>query len=266
MNLSLTNLFIYPVKSLRGVALQEAAIVGGRLAGDREWLLVDQHDRFMHQRDYPQMARLRPVPARGGLVIEAAGRRPLQVTQPDPTVPVQFLRLWRRLAPVRPVSETADAWFTEALGVSARLMAFAAGVPAEEAPSWEVAAALQDATPFHVTCRESLEDLNTRIGSPIPMTRFRPNLVLSGAEPYAEDSWLDVRIGAATFRWVKPCTRCKMTTTDQETGERLSSEPLRTLATYRRLGSEVVFGHYFTALEDGVLRIGDGARVLALHE
>lgn len=263
MTLSLTALTIYPVKSLRGIPLEEARILGGRLHGDREWLLVDAHGHFMHQRDYPQMARLRPVPTPDGLVIEASGRRPLAVTRPDAAVPARHLRLWRRLAPVRPVSEAADAWFSVALGVTARLMAFAEDVAAAEVPSWEVDAALQDATPFHITCQESLDDLNDRIGSPVPMTRFRPNLVLAGLEPYAEDGWQELRIGPATFQWVKPCIRCKMTTTDQETGERHSSEPLRTLATYRRHGSEVVFGHYFTGQGGGVLRAGDRAEVLA---
>ncbi len=265
MSLALAELAIYPVKSLRGVAVGEATILEGRLVGDREWLLVDAHDRFMHQRDYPQMARLRPQPTADGLLIEAPGGSPLQVTRPAPTAPVEYLRLWRRLAPVRPVSATADAWVTESLGLPARLMAFAPGVPAREAPSWEVHAALQDATPFHITCRESLDDLNQRIGWALPMSRFRPNLVLAGGDAYAEDRWQEIRIGPATFRWVKPCVRCKMTMTDQETGERLSSEPLRTLATYRRFGSDVVFGHYFTGWGDGVLRIGDRAEVTALH-
>jgi uncharacterized protein YcbX len=263
MRISLTGIFIYPVKSLRGFALDKAVVVGGRFVGDREWLLLDQHDRFMHQRDYPQMARLRAVPTADGLAVDVPGRPGLLLARPAADVPVRHMRLWRRLAPVRPVSDSADAWFTAALGVPARLMSFASDVASLETPSWEVDASLQDATPFHLTSQDSLDDLNRRIGWPVPMNRFRPNLVLAGAPAYAEDSWRDVRLGPTTLRWVKPCTRCKMTMTDQESGERPSLEPLRTLATYRRLGSEVVFGQYFTALDDGTLRVGDQLEVLS---
>jgi uncharacterized protein YcbX len=265
-SISLTGIFVYPVKSLRGVALNEAVVVGHRLRGDREWLLLDPDNRFLHQRDYPQMARIRVTPTADGLALGAAGQRDLVVTRPSPDASVEYVRLWRRLAPVRHVTGSADAWLTAALGVAARLMAFAPEVASLEGPSWEADASLQDATPFHLTSQDSLDDLNRRIGEPIPMNRFRPNLVVSGAAPYAEDAWQDVRIGPISLRWIKPCTRCKLTMTDQETGQRPSGEPLRTLATYRRVGSEVVFGHYFTAGGNGDLRLGDQLQVLRTHD
>lgn len=259
----LAELRVYPVKSLRGIALQQAEIRGGRLAGDREWLVADGGGRFMHQRDYPQMARVQPRLTATGLELQAEGWPPLLVDRPGDDAPVVFAPLWRRLAPVRHVSAQADAWLSAVLGVRAHLLAFAAGVPARGGPPWETDTSLQDATPFHLTSDDSLQDLNRRSGKPVPMNRFRPNLVVSGAAPYAEDAWQVLRVGVATFRWIKPCTRCKMTTTDQETGERPSSEPLRTLATYRRSGSEVVFGHYLTAeTSDAVLGVGDEVRVL----
>lgn len=264
--ISLAGIFIYPVKSLHGIALSEASVVGRRLPGDREWMLLDQDSRFMHQRDYPQMARLRVALTDHGLVLGAPGQTDLLVVRPTPEVPVEFVRLWRRLAPVRSVTRLADAWFTTALGVPARLVAFAPDVPSREGPNWEADASLQDATPFHVTCQDSLTDLNRRSGHPVPMNRFRPNLVLTGGAPYAEDTWQDVLIGQIPLHWIKPCTRCKMTMTDQETGARPSGEPLRTLATYRRLGSEVVLGHYFTASADGVLKVEDPVQVLTIHD
>ena len=266
MTISLTGLFAYPVKSLRGVALNEGVVAGGRLKGDRAWLLLNQQNRFMHQRDYPQMARLQPMLTSDGLSVAAPGQSDLLVARPTPDVPVEYVRVWRRLAPVHAVPGPADAWFSRALGVPARLVAFAPDVSSLEAPSWESQASLQDCTPFHLTSQNSLDDLNRRIGWPIPMNRFRPNVVLTGAPPYSEDSWQDVRIGQVTMGWIKPCTRCKLTMTDQKTGERSSTEPLRTLATYRRLGSEVVFGHYFTALSDGTLRLHDQLHVLSRHE
>lgn len=266
--LELTGIFIYPVKSLRGVRLDEVAIENGRLAGDRTWLLVDSAGEFMHQRDWPQMTRVRAVPSARGIVVGTAGMPDLEVERP-PGVdagtrgPVTHVRLWRRSAPVTHVSHEADAWFTRALGVACQLMAFAPEVPALHVPSYETHSSLQDATPFHLTTEESLADLNARMAAPIPMNRFRPNVVVRGAEPYAEDAWNRIAIGGATLRWIKPCTRCVATTTDQETGERGSRDPLYTLARYRRMGSEVVFGHYLVAdTWSDRLRVGEPVSIL----
>src|SRR5687768_8286117 len=116
--LELSGIFIYPVKSLRGISLDDAPIDNGRLAGDRNWLIVDRFGRFMHQRDYPQMTRVSATPVDGGIVVHAEGLLPFEIqrsprsTQPD--APVVHVRLWRRRAPVTPVSEEADAWFTRA--------------------------------------------------------------------------------------------------------------------------------------------------------
>src|SRR5204863_2038245 len=104
-----------------------------------------------------------------------------------------------------------------------------------------VNSSLQDATPFHLTSETSLADLNARMAAPLPMQRFRPNIVVRGGEPYAEDAWRVFNVGTIGFEWIRPCTRCAITTTDHITGERPSKEPLRTLATYRRQGNQVVF-------------------------
>ena len=144
-------------------------------------------------------------------------------------------------------------------------MAFVPDAPALNVPSYETHSSLQDATPFHLTTEESLADLNARMAAPIPMNRFRPNLVIRGAAPYAEDRWKQIAVGTEMMlRWIKPCTRCVATTTDQETGERGSRDPLLTLARYRRVGSEVLFGHYLVADTWGShLRVGDRVSVLA---
>lgn len=262
MPIALTGLFIYPVKSLRGVSLDVARVEGGRMAGDREWMLVGPDGRFLHQRDLPRMARIRVLQTPDGVMVGAAGQHDLLLQPPPREVPVEHLRGWRRLTPVRHGGPAADEWFSAALGVPARLMAFAPDTPAREVPSWEINSALQDATPFHLISRDSLDDLDRRIGHPIPMNRFRANLVVTGAPVYAEDRWREVQVGDLRLRWIKPCTRCVMTTTDQETGERPSTEPLRTLATYRRVGSSVHFGHYLTGAGSSTLRLGDTLTVL----
>ena len=260
--LALTAIFVYPVKSLRGVSLDVAALEAGRLVGDRNWLLINAFGRFMHQRDYPQMARVEATITERGILVRTDGMPPLEVERPNPSDEnaraVTHVRLWRRSAPVVEVSREADEWFTRALGVRCRLMAFAPEAPALDVPLYELHSSLQDATPFHLTTEESLDDLNGRMESPIPMNRFRPNLVVRGGAPYAEDGWKTISIGETTLDWIKPCTRCVATTTDQQTGRRASRDPLFTLAKYRRFGNEVIFGHYFVATSWGErLRVGD---------
>ena len=259
--IELSGIYVYPVKSLRGVSLHDAALDDGRLSGDRDWLLVNHAGRFMHLRDYPQMTRVKMTLVDGGIVVGAEGLPPLEIERrsaPRATDEVVHVRLWRRSAAVTPVSGTADEWFSRAIGVPCRLMAFVPEVPALNLPSYETRSSLQDATPFHLTSEASLADLNGRMASPIPMNRFRPNLVVRGAAPYAEDHWKRLTVGDTTLEWIKPCTRCVATTTDQETGARASREPLFTLARYRRFGSEVVFGHYLVASQWGErLRVGD---------
>lgn len=256
----LSALFVYPVKSLRGVGVASLSVADGRVVGDRLWMLVDGAGRFMHQRDHPQMARVEVHLTREAITL----KRPdgdelvLGAEPPGAAAPVEHVRMWRRAAAVAGVDREADAWCTEALGVSCRLVRFAPTAPGIDVPPSERDASLQDATPFHLTSEDSLADLNGRMDRSIPMIRFRPNLVVSGAAAYAEDLWKTFRIGGLGFEWVKPCTRCVLTTTDHLTGVRESTEPLRTLATYRRWGREVVFGHYYTADGGtGTLSVGD---------
>jgi len=241
--IELSGIYIYPVKSLRGVSLDEGALKDGRLVGDRDWLLVNRVGQFMHQRDYPQMTRVEAALTARGIRVSTGGLDPLEIQRPTAPAPtdqaVTHVRIWRRRAPVVAVSPEADDWFTRALGVSCRLMAFVPGADALDVPSHERQSSLQDATPFHLTTEESLADLNGRMAAPIPMNRFRPNLVVRGAAPYAEDRWKVLSIGATTLEWIKPCKRCVATTTDQETGERGSRDPLLTCIS-RGLGALIL--------------------------
>src|SRR5690349_16891201 len=259
--IELTGIYIYPVKSLRGVRLDVGVLEDGRLVGDRTWLLVDADGWFMHMRDYPQMARVEATVTERGVRVDREGLSPLEIERPNfsgHSADVTHVQLWRRSAPVIPVSREADAWFTRALGVPCRLMSFVPEAAAVNVPFYEVHSSLQDATPFHLTTEESLADLNSRMAAPIPMNRFRPNLVVRGAAPYAEDDWKTIMIGDTTLTWIKPCKRCVATTTDMETGERGSRDPLATLARYRRIGNDVAFGHYLMAERWGAsLGVGD---------
>ena len=261
----LSRAFIYPIKSLRGVPAESLTIRNGRVVGDRLWILVDAAGRFMHQRDFPQMAAIDVRVISDGVEVQKAGLRPLRVHTTPPTGRiVEHVRLWRRAAPVLSVGVEADDWFTSALGLSCRLFQFADAAVGIDVPDTERDASLQDATPFHLTSESSLDDLSRRVGYAVPMIRFRPNITIAGALPYAEDEWKSIRVGTHTFHWVRACTRCLMTTTDHMTGVRPDREPLRTLATYRRHGSHVVFGHYLTCeSRSGSLNAGDEVHPVA---
>ena len=259
-------LFIYPVKSLRGVAVDAAPIRKGRLVGDREYLLLNSHGEFMDQRHFPQMARVEASLTSDGLRLRSDGFRDLDVRShanggADPST-IQ-VPLFRRTVPLRRVSAEADRWLSDVLQERCSLMAFAPDEPASNVPSFEVHSSLHDATTFHLTSEESLADLNARAGMSLPMNRFRPNLVVRGASAYAEDGWKTVAIGDTVLRWIKACARCVTTTTDQLTGERTSREPLTTLSTYRRHLFSVVFGHYLMPERWGTeMRVGDSVRIV----
>jgi uncharacterized protein len=262
----LAAIYVYPVKSLRGFQVDRARIEQGAVAGDRMWVVVDRFGNFMHQRNYPQMARVAATYSPSALLLEAPGVRPLEVPLSADAAPDErprFVRLWRRSAPVVPTTAEADAWLSQVLGHRAQLMAFTRAAAARNCPDYEQNSTLQDATSFHLTSESSLADLNARSSVSVPMNRFRPNVAVRGFPPYAEDRWKRIAIGDIELRWIKPCTRCATTMTDQITGERERREPLYTLSTYRRWGGEVVFGHYFVSeTTSGMIEVGNRVTVL----
>ncbi len=260
---TLSGLNVYPVKSAAGLALTVARVDRRGLAGDRRWMVVDGARAFLSQRTHPRLALVAAVPWPRRLVLTAPGMPPLTVASPPggALVPV---RVWDDVCDAASAGDRAAQWFSRFLGLSCALvflpgrshrMVAARGT----APASEVGFA--DAFPFLLISEASLEDLNRRLAYPLPMNRFRPNLVVRGCEPYAEDGWRTVRIGGVLFHVVKACGRCATTTVDQATGDR-GREPLATLATYRRSDGRVLFGQNLVHEGTGVLRLGDGVTVV----
>ena len=193
------------------------------------------------------------------LRIEAPGMPPLETPlHPAPVVATQ-VTVWDDTVSAAWAGESAASWFTEFLGTPCSLVHMAEDVLRSADPAYAPSGArvsFADGFPFLLISEESLADLNGRLGRALPMNRFRPNLVVSGGEAFAEDGWDRLEIGGIGLRVVKPCGRCVVTTTDQSTGER-GQEPLRTLATYRRQGGEVMFGQNVVHENTGRLRVGD---------
>ncbi|WP_030544160.1 MOSC domain-containing protein [Streptomyces albus] len=272
---SLLALHVHPVKSLGGHAPDEAVVEPWGLAGDRRWMLTGADGTMLTQRGVPGLARLRAVPLRdGGIEVTAPGREPLRagVPGPGPTVPVKIFRDKVEAVPAGPA---ADAWFSAHLGAVTQLVylddpAHRRPVdPAYGRPGETVGFA--DGFPLLLTTAASLGALNSWIAEgdhahegPLPMNRFRPNVVIGGTEPWEEDHWAAVRIGGVVFRVVKTCARCVITTTDQRTAER-GKEPLHTLARKRNAGGRLLFGQNLIPEGTGTLRLGDPVQVVARH-
>ena len=265
MGIELSGLYAYPVKSLQGLALEQADVAQRGLRWDRHWMLVDRDGRFVTQRQRPRMAlvgcqvegdRLRlSAPGVAELELPAAPSRPVEVE----------VRIWNDRCLAASGGTQAAHWLSRFLDAEVRLVYLPGGHVRPLDPDYarpEDQTGFADGFPFLLISEASLGDLNRRLERPLPMRRFRPNLVVSGCEPYAEDRWRRIRIGAIEFRVVKPCSRCIITTVDPETGERDGNEPLRTLRSYRQSDNKVFFGQNLIHDDIGQLRVGDQLEVL----
>jgi len=263
----LTSLHIYPLKGGRGLDLDESAVHPWGLAGDRRWMLVDQDFRFISQREHASLARVDLTFGPGGaLNVAARDHAPLTVPVPDGADLVK-VTVWDAALLAAGAGPAADAWFSAYLGEPARLVYLddptrRAVDPGYGQPGDVVNFA--DGFPLLLTSQESLDQLGDWLAAdgdqPVPMNRFRPNVVVTGFEPWAEDRWRRIRIGDVSFRVAKPCGRCVVTTTDQVTGER-GRQPLRMLARQRRFGKELVFGQNIIPETPGHLHVGDPVEI-----
>ncbi len=256
----ISQIHVYPVKSLGGEARQTAYVEPRGLRHDRRWMVVDPEGRFLTQRTLPRMALISARTDSDALVLQAPSLRALRVPLTPPAgSDLVDVRVWQSECRALAVSPDADRWLSDVLQSPCRLVYMPDHtqrlVPAEFRRA-EGIVSFADAFPLLLVGEASLHDLNTRLAVPIPINRFRPNIVVSGTAPYAEDSWQAVTLGEALFYVVKPCARCLVTTIDQATGLSDSPEPLRTLASYRRQGEKVVFGQYLIPAALGTVSVG----------
>ena len=235
--ITLAGLHVHPVKSCRGIALEEAVLTEAGLEHDREWMVVTPEGRFLTQRELPRLALVATRLEPRALWLSAPGVAPLELPFGHPGTPVEVV-VWRDRCAALDAGEAAARWLGDVLGRDARLVRFDAARRRRSDPAWtgdtEAYTRFADAFALLVLSTASLADLNARLGTPLPMERFRPNLVLDGLPPYGEDTLGGFTLGARVrLRVVKPCTRCVITTTDQDTGAVDGVEPLRTLKRYR---------------------------------
>ena len=260
----LTGIHLYPVKSLRGLSPAFWFLDAFGLAQDRRWMLVDNEGAFVTQRQQARMALVNTALEDGGLRLQAPAKADIYVAAPGSDAPMVQTRVWRDQVQARDAGAEAAAWFSKFIGEPVRLVYFPDDTLRPVDPSYAAAGdrtAFSDGFPLLLISEASLADLNARLVQPLPMRRFRPNLVVGGTAPYAEDHWRRIRIGETTLRVVKPCSRCVITTIDPETAER-GKEPLATLVQYRRRDNKVFFGQNLIHDGTGTLRLGDPVEVI----
>ncbi len=263
----LSQLNMYPIKSARGISLTSSIVEERGLQFDRRWMLVNEHNKFLTQREYPRMALISPSITKKELLVKAPFMQTLSIPLLVEHHSLSTVTIWDDSVQVVRVSNEADEWFSAFLKVNCKLVFF----PNESIRRVDTTyahnnerTAFADAFPFLLISEASLEMLNSKLAEPVPMNRFRPNIVVHGCEPFAEDRWKTIRINNIIFHPVKPCSRCVVTTTNQLTAERRSSEPLATLATFRTINNKVMFGQNVVAEKTGSISVGDTIEILEM--
>lgn len=265
MAMKLSALHVFPVKSCAALVLDEAQVERRGLARDRRWMVVDGEGTFITGRQEPRLVLLRAQPVAGGLLLAAPGMPALRIA--EPVDGRGGVTVWRDHVNALHASAQASEWLSRFLGRDCRLVFMDEAAQRPVDPAYASAGdevSFADAFPLLMISEGSLAGLNARLDVPVPMLRFRPNLVVAGAEPHAEDGWKRIRIGEIEFDVAKPCIRCAFTTVMPETGTLdPRGEPLRTLATYRRGERGVTFGQNLLVRSTGRLCVNDPVTVLA---
>ena len=264
MDIRLSAIHLYPVKGIRGVSADRARVENIGLKSDRRWVVVDEEGKFLSQRAHPLLARVVGKFQDRGLEISSPGQPLLHLDIPD-EAPRVNITVWRDRLEAAAADPRADEWFSNFLGQPCRLVymddACHRPISTSQAQGGD-SVSFADGYPCLMVSTASLTDLNDRLAIPLPMDRFRPNLVVDGCGPFAEDNWRKFSLGDVVFRFAGLCARCSVTTVDQESGVRNSNEPLQTLAGYRRNEKGVVFGVNLIPEGTGIISVGDKVTIL----
>lgn len=266
--ITVSELRIHPIKSMKRTLLDSMEIVSTGPRHDRQFMVIDADNKFMTQRTVPLMATINVEAAEGGFKLFVPGYEEVAFTdqgQGD----VMPAMVWRDQVDVVEVSPAASKILSDYLQTPCRLVTMAEGenrlLDENYLKSGVEEVSFADGFPFLLISQASLDDLNSRLESPVPMDRFRPNIVVTGCAPYEEDTWKAIQIGDIIFDVLKPCARCTITTTDQETGDRdkeRGKNPLKALARYRNTEKGILFGMNMVHRSVGRVCVGDAVRIL----
>ena len=268
--MKVSHLYIYPIKSLGGVSLSAAEVTDRGFKYDRRWMLIDETNRFISQRTVAQLALLRVNIIKEGLQVfhVAAPEETLVVpfvVDADTKIPVQ---IWDDTCEAMHLDSSFDHWFSEKLGISCRLVFMPNEterlVSAPHRDKQEINS-FSDSYPFLMIGEKSLEELNRRMEEPLPMNRFRPNIVFSGGEPHIEDTFGHFTINEINFYGIKLSSRCNLTTINQDNAVS-GKEPLKTLSKYRRMNNKIYFGQNLVHEGRGIISVGESIIIKELKE
>jgi len=267
--LTVSELFIYPIKSLGGIALSSATVTDRGFQYDRRWMLVDEQNNFITQRSFPQMALLQVAVTVAGLSVQhKITGDAISIPFTPASTATEMVQIWDDTCPAQFVSDRADEWFSQMLSMPCRLvfMPDTSRRKVEEgyAGNNEITS-LSDGYPFLLVGQSSFDDLNSRLAEPLPINRFRPNIVFTGGQAFIEDRLKHFILNGINFFGVKPCSRCQVTTINQDNGA-IAKEPLKTLAMYRRKNNHIYFGQNLLHNGEGIVQVGDEIIVQELHE
>ncbi len=263
-SIKITELTIYPVKSLAGISLQSSELDSMGLKYDRRWMVVAPDGLFLTQRRYPQMALISTSLKEGRLILSMEGKEDYQVPELSADTETMQVKIWKDTVTAQRVGDESDAWLSDALGVDCHFVHIADDeirqCPLDYAKEGD-RTGFADAFPMLVISEASLADLNKKLEAKgedrVTMTRFRPNIVVAGCDAFAEDKWESLSIADIAMRGVTLCRRCILTTVDPLTGERTGKEPLETLGEYRKWDNNVYFGMNIVHDQLGSLKVGD---------
>lgn len=264
----MSQLLIYPIKSLKGIPIDEAVLSDRGLQYDRRWLLVDENYRFLSQREYSQMALINTAIENDKLVVfyskDACNKYHISL-QPVLSS-IVTVSIWDDVCEAQLISSLADEWFSDVLKIKCRLVYMpdnSRRVVDEKYAKRNDITSFADDFPVLIIGQSSLDDLNSRLTNRLPMDRFRPNIVFEGADAFEEDRMEHFVINDINFYAVTPCARCVITTINQQTGVQ-GKEPLKTLSTYRKAGNNIYFGQNVLYDRSGIINIGDKITIVKM--
>ena len=264
--ITVSNIIYYPIKACRGFEVDSACVERMGLEHDRRMMVVTHEGEFLTQREHPRLALVTSALDDHSLTLSAPNYDSIQLEIQTSGTPC-LVDIWKsKEVHAIDQGEEAARWFSDWLGTPVRLVHFADGYQRKLNPQYAVTeddhTGFADGYPILLTSEEGLQDLNSRLEIPVPMNRFRPNLVVKGCAPFAEDTWNRIRIGDVELAVVKPCDRCVVTTIDKETLEQ-SKEPLKTLSKFRKHPLGAIFGQNVIPLNEGRIRLGMNMEVLS---
>lgn len=256
--MKVASLHIYPIKSLGGISLRQSHATYNGLQYDRQWMLVDEEGAFVTQRKHPKMA-LFDVSIKEDRIHCTYNDNDISFEVNETLTDVNAGSIWQSKVKLQEVNQAVSQWFSDALSINVRLVKMASGFERKRY-SHKLASPFTtlfaDGYPYLILSRASLQGLNGKLENPVNIDRFRANIVIDSCGVHEEDQLPAVKIGEAKFAIAKPCARCILINTNQQTAERLK-EPLATLSTYRKVGSKVNFGVNALVTKEGVICVGD---------